>query len=245
MNWKQLTASLALTGVALSAVHGAVITKPYTFNINGGVIPDNNLSGWQNTQPISDWTGIPYFITKVQVSLTMSGGFNGDLYAYLSHDGGATGSGFSVLLNRIGRSSTSESGYSTSGFINLALSSEGATDVHFSGGAQTGTWQPDGRILSPLSNASDFDTALRPGALFSSFKNLDPNGTWNLFIADVSPGSVSTITEWGMEITAVPEPRVGLVISFVGIGAGLGKLLIRRRKVTPSVVPSARRSDNS
>jgi subtilisin-like proprotein convertase family protein len=244
MNWKQLTASLAFASVALSAANGTVLTKPYIFNsglANGGVIPDSSLSGWQNTQSISDWTGIPWFIANVQVSLKMEGGFNGDLYAYLSHDGGTIGNGFSVLLNRVGRSSASEYGYGTAGFINLVLSSDstlGATDVHFNGGAPSGTWQPDGRVLGPLSNAADFDTAPRP-ALLSSFDNLNPNGTWTLFIADASPGGVSAITEWGLEITAVPEPRVGLVISLIGFGAGLAKLVIRRRKATQPAGPVA------
>ncbi len=231
MNWKQLTASLALAGVALVSANGAVITKSYTFTSfpSGGAVPDNNLSGWQNTQSISDWTEMPWFITNLQVSLTLTGGFNGDLYAYLSHNA-TNGGGFSVLLNRIGRSSTNESGYGASGFINLALSSEGTDDVHFNGGAQSGVWQPDGRVLGPLSNASEFDTAPRPGALFSSFKDLDPNGTWTLFIADTSPGSFSTVMEWDLEITAVPEPRVGLVISLVGIGAGLARFVVRRKK---------------
>jgi hypothetical protein len=37
-------------------------------------------------------------ITDVNVGLQLSGGWNGDLYAYLVHS-----SGFAVLLNRVGR----------------------------------------------------------------------------------------------------------------------------------------------
>ena len=43
-------------------------------------------------------------------------------------------------------------------------------------------------------------------AFLGAFNGLDPNGTWTLFVADVSGGDVSTLVSWELEITAVPEP---------------------------------------
>ena len=63
---------------------------------NGAVIPDGNLTGWSDTRTLSGAPSGP--ITNVSVTLDLSGGWNGDLYAYLVHD-----SGFAVLLNRVGR----------------------------------------------------------------------------------------------------------------------------------------------
>lgn len=229
MNTKQLMAFLTAASLALGVANAAVVAKTYNFNTgfaNAGVVPDNNPSGWQNTQtiPAADWAGTPWFVTNVQVTLSASSGYAGDLYAYLTHD-----SGFSVLLNRVGRSSTNSSGYSVSGFAAMVLADTAAADVHFGGATSPGPWQPDGRTLSPLATASSFDSAART-AMLSSFLNLTPSGDWTLFIADLSSGSVSTITEWSLEITAVPEPRVGLVLTLVGMGIGVGKLVIRRKK---------------
>jgi hypothetical protein len=40
----------------------------------------------------------------------------------------------------------------------------------------------------------------------SSFNNANPNGTWQLFVADLSHGYDSQLVSWGMNITVAPEP---------------------------------------
>jgi hypothetical protein len=40
----------------------------------------------------------------------------------------------------------------------------------------------------------------------SQFASSDPNGSWTLFIADLSGGSVSTLNSFSLDLTAVPEP---------------------------------------
>ena len=134
----------------------------------------------------------------MNVSLDITGGWNGDLYAYLSFS-----DGFAVLLNRVGKSSSDDFGYGDAGF-NVTFSDSAATDIHLYGGnggnQLTGTWQPDGRETDPqLVVSSDPRTAL-----LSSFDNLDPNGTWTLFVADVATGYQSTLVSWSIEIVTVP-----------------------------------------
>jgi hypothetical protein len=68
----------------------------------------------------------------------------------------------------------------------------------------TGTWQPDGRAIDPQSSPSSFDSASRVG--FESFDGMNPNGTWTLFLADLSMGEQSTVVSWSLAITAIPEP---------------------------------------
>ncbi len=229
MNWKQLTGIMTVAGAALGSAYGGGVTQNYDYATgfaNGGNIPDYDLTGWQDTRTVNNWVG-PWSITDVKVTLTIADGYNGDLYASLLHD-----TGFSVLLNRVGRSSTDGYGSDRPGFFGLELSSSAVTDVHLSGDGTTpltGSWQPDGRELDPLGPAAGFDSAART-ALLSSFDNLNPNGTWTLFIADVSPNSMSQMTKWSLGITAVPEPAVGLVLSGSGLVAGLGWLALRRRK---------------
>jgi hypothetical protein len=70
--------------------------------------------------------------------------------------------------------------------------------------ADGSAWAPDGRSTDPLT-VSDADSRT---ALLSSFDGLDPNGSWTLFVADVSSGEASAVASWGLIITSVPEPNV-------------------------------------
>ena len=49
------------------------------------------------------------------------------------------------------------------------------------------------------------------------YNGLNPNGTWTLFIADLSSGGQSTLVSWELDIAAVPEP----VNVALGIFAGV------------------------
>jgi hypothetical protein len=79
----------------------------------------------------------------------------------------------------------------------------------------TGTWQPDGRAIDPLGAPSTFDAA--GTVTFGSYTGLNPNGTWTLFLADLSAGAQSQLISWELDITAVPEP----VNVALGIFAGV------------------------
>ena len=66
---------LVLCAAALSA---AAQTQAF-INV-GAVIPDNDPNGYQNSQILSS---LPLPIAHVSVTLNISGGINGDLYAFL------------------------------------------------------------------------------------------------------------------------------------------------------------------
>ena len=203
----------------------------YVFNPNLA-IPDNNILGIADTQTISVPAG---FITNVKLSLNIAGtpnasnAFNGDFYAYLQHS-----SGFSVLLDRVGRTTADAFGYSDSGFDVTFDDAAVNGDIHSyrnlvnpAGGVLSGAWQPDGRTTNP-------NTALltdpRP-ALLSSFNGLDPNGAWTLFVADVSPISTGTLKSWTLDLTVnpIPEPATfGFGILLLGVCAGGSRRSLRR-----------------
>jgi hypothetical protein len=186
------------------AAHGGII---YSSIANSGYIPDSSAVGLSDTATASGY--LPT-ISQVSVNLNISGGYNGDLYAYLSYGGVLV-----PLLNRVGVTATGGGkafGYGDTGF-NITLSSSALNDVHFYGnsspslngnGQLTGSWQPDGRAIDPLSAPGSFDSGSRVG--FSSYNTLNPNGTWTLFIADLSAGGQSQLVNWELDITAVPEP---------------------------------------
>jgi len=200
---------LAMAVVVMALAQSAqadMIIYQNTFNV-GGVIPDGDLGGFADTRMLSMSSAA---ITDVNVRLTLSGGWNGDLYAYLVHS-----SGFAVLLNRVGRGTgpgDSAAGYGTAGMDVLLDNIGTAGNIHdvpgpgtSAGWTGTPTYQADGRNISPLATVGSFDSGT-PVAPLSSFNGLNGNGAWTLFIADVSGGDQSTLTSWGLEIAAVPEP---------------------------------------
>lgn len=192
------------------------------FTVNAAV-PDNNIGGLLSSKNITtDITSI----TSVQLTLNMSGGWNGDLYAYLAHD-----SGFAVLLNRIGSTSEDPFGSGSSGFS--VTFADDFDDIHTpgffnDGDPVNGFFAPDGRNISPFSVT---DASART-AFLSSFTGLAGSGTWELFIADVSGGDVSTLDSWRLDISgttadAVPEPSALLPL------AGLLAAALCRRQRRP------------
>jgi subtilisin-like proprotein convertase family protein len=218
--------------IALSpAAFGQLTTNVFNFTNLDVAIPDNDQSGVQNSQIVNGLTGS---IADVQVSLNLAGtgdgAFNGDYYVELINSQG----GFAVLLNRAGESSANPFGYGDDGF-DVTFSDAANNDVHFyqsavytlnSGGQLTGTWQPDGENISPLSDPSAFDNALNQAtALFSSFDGQNPNDTWTLYAADVSQNGTGQLIDWSLIITTVPEPATTglLAAGLIFLGAGFWK----------------------
>lgn len=155
---KTLLAGVLLAGVSLTT-HATLFVTGWTNGVNAtfanaGVVPDNNPSGWVDSRTVS--TAPAGTINSLAVNLVISGGWNGDLYAYLGN-----GSGFTVLLNHVGGAANGGLGNAGNGF-DVQFSDAGAGGLHtYTGngsGVLTGTWQPD-------------------GAGFASFIGTDPNST--------------------------------------------------------------------
>jgi subtilisin-like proprotein convertase family protein len=195
---------LAALALALSPSAGAQpysLTKSWTGSLT---IPSDDANGVAPYVTIN----LPAFtsISSVQVSLDISGGYDGDYYAYLSGPNG----GFSVLLNRMGVTSQNSIGSLASG-LDVTFTDTGANgdgDIHLgpsSGGAVTGIWQPDARTAIPILGYANsvLDTSART-AFLSSFDGLNPNGNWTLFVADLAPGGVGTLDGWSVTVDGGP-----------------------------------------
>lgn len=192
--------SIVLLAFALKA--SAAVTTNFSGGFaNSGFVPDNNLNGWSDTRTLSltEYTG--FTVTDVQVTLNIAGGWNGDLYGYLVHDGG-----FAVLLNHVGQTGTAGQtfGYGNAGFTGVALvDGLSLTSIQNYGGTYS---------AGPALSGGSYGSA--GGTLNTSFDTLNVNGNWTLFLADTSSGDISQVTGWTLSITAVPEPTTWAMLIF-------------------------------
>ena len=214
MNFRNifLALTLAIPGGRLEAAVPGSLSATWT---GSQAIPDNSANGLTFLFSLNPEN--PVLVTNVTVDLIVAGGWDGDLYAYLS-----LGSGFSVLLNRIGSSTNNPGGSSASG-MNVEFSDSYRSDIH-TGAANppTGNFAPDGRFVNPF---MALDTDPRT-AMLSSFNSLDPSGTWTLFLADVSPLGVSTVQGWTVTVgTAVPEPDLVYLLCLGLVITGVAKFI--------------------
>jgi hypothetical protein len=219
----------------IGSAWGQLAVTRYYGHLNQPV-PDGDLNGVVNVQNI---TGEPHrSIAEIAVDLVLGGvddeeGFTGDLYITLLHETDY-GAGYAVLLNRPGRSAGRPLGYSDPGDLAVTLTVNAGRDIHLYRaelssdgsplpltGPLTGFWEPDGRETDPLSVV---DTDPRTAGL-ESFRGLDPNGRWALYVADVSNGGAVRLDGWGLTLTLVPEPRGAMLVAGMGM---LGWALIRR-----------------
>lgn len=221
------TAKLLTVLFALSMALAGRSQTNFTFSSGtlNTVIPDANPVGIASSTSIS---GVIGYISSIEVNLNITGGFNGDLYAYLAGPAGQT----AILLNRVGLTSSNPFGYGNSGF-NITLTGSG-NNIHnyqsFSyglngSGQLTNSWAADGRNISPLSSGTVFDAAPVSASL-NLFNDSLPNGSWTLFLADLSGGSQSTLVSWGMTIVTVPEPQTWAMLA----GGAAALLALRRRR---------------
>jgi hypothetical protein len=224
---------LALITCSASSQADITLTGGMTPDI---IIPDGDLAGIAET--ISLGSSIQS-ITDVQLTLDIGGAsddqpFNGDYYAYLTH-----GTGFAVLLNRVGVTAANPYGYADAGF-DVTFSDSGP-DIHnyqndgpnFNGDGQlTGIWGPDGRTTSPLS-VLDADPR---SAFLSSFDGESSSGAWTLFIADCDPGDFGNLDSWTLDVSgtgatqSVPDSGGAGALLFL---SGLSLVLFANRSVRP------------
>jgi hypothetical protein len=197
--------ALALIAVSASAWAQITLSGVQTDDI---IIPNNDLNGVAETISLNSSI---QSITGVQLTLDVGGTpgyppFNGNYYAYLEH-----GSTLVTLLNRVGTSPGNAFGYADMGF-DVTLNDNGP-DIHnyqngpytLNGAGQlTGTWGPDGGLLS-------------------AFDGQGSSGGWTLFIADESSGGTGNLDNWSLQVTGttsvVTVPDGGDTMGLLFLGA--------------------------
>ncbi len=146
---------------------------------------------------------------------TLNPAASGDYYAGLGH-----GSGYAVLLNRVGKTSTAawDTG-SGHGGIDVTLNDAAPNgDIHLAPfdansdapPALTGAWAPDGRTADPGLASSPRTATL------SSFNGLAPGGAWELLLADDSAGGAGRLVSWSLSLNITPSGDAPLSIGGSG-----------------------------
>lgn len=224
------------------AASAAVVYSSGTLNLP---IPDDTETGLVRTLNVVESFAVGSVTVNLNLSVPSGGtGWAGDLYAYLQHD-----TGFSVLLNRPGRTDASPFGYSDGQPLTISLRDDAANgDLHSYrsvatgsenvalSGPLTGAWQPDGRTSDPASVV----TGDPREALLNQFGGVNSAGIWTLFLADLSGGNQFQLDSWELEIgsfTPVPEPQTVRLVTGVML---LGGALWRRTRRKPSVSSNCR-----
>jgi uncharacterized protein (TIGR02597 family) len=200
---------LLLLGVVVPGVRlGAQSFETISFTGLNLSIPDGNLNGTRDVQPISSTIRR---LSSVRVKLWVDGQFNGDLYGYVRHSqAGVTN--FCVLLNRPGRTAANEFGYADAG-LNITFDDTAANgDIHVyravvtppAGSPLTNTWQPDGRWVDPT---LVLDTTARTTSL-TNFVGADGSGEWTLFLADCDGNGTNMLVQWALELSGQVQPAI-------------------------------------
>jgi len=145
-------------------------------------IPAGDPVGVVFTNRISDISA-GWIVSRLTVTLNLSGGYNGGLYAELIAPNGTV----VPLMDQPGVQVNGVGAYGAGLQVTFADGAAKPIQLETNGGVLTGSYSPDGTLASI--NGS-------PAA-----------GTWTLFIADLeSGGGNSTLNSWSLGLTASPQP---------------------------------------
>jgi len=207
--------TVALSAIGAQATLQPILNYSQTFNSGSavGTIADGNQVGHSFTGQFTaanSWDRV----VAAAVTLNISGGYNGDLYAYLvapngtltmlmNQSSGLTGSGMSsvTLTSYVLAGNQIQVTGAAGGDQTLTASSAGnIQSANDSGSALTGTYQPIGNLLYQSVYSAQHTGPTGPNA----------NGDWTLYIADMTPDEGGngnhTLTSWTLDLAVVPEP---------------------------------------
>ena len=203
-------AILMAGGLLLAVSARAAIDWEQTFTPANGTIQAGNMVGEVFS---GDVTAAPAgsMAEDLVVSLNVSGGYNGDFYAYLVSPSGTT----DLLLNEPG---VGVNGFGASGSgMDITLADD----------------SPNGSIQY-VTGSSTLSGSYQPASPLSAFASDSANGNWTLFFADEgSGGGNADLNSWSLGVVTVPEVVSPALCWFFSLLLGLGGLrwLSRRRKL--------------
>jgi subtilisin-like proprotein convertase family protein len=186
--------------VMMLALTAQFTRADYTFSGS----PGGNILTGVGLVSTATASGVVGTVTDIAVELNITGGFNGDLYAYLVAPDQAT---TAVLLGTVGGNFTQVgSGY------NVTLTDTAGVANNIQNAAQSFATALAGTYYAEVSLMSAFGTYLTGNGA---------NGNWRLFIANQSSGDngQSVLGSWSLTMTtaAVPEPDQVVAMALLGL----------------------------
>lgn len=176
-----------------------------TFNGGNTAIPTGNPVGIKSVGTVSD---IPAgsTVSGLTVGLSVSGGYNGSLYAYLVAPNGQ----LVTLMNQPGVTGSNPFGYGGSGFnVTFADTAAGSIQnaAEIAGAVLTGNYQSAGSLANVNGSVAD--------------------GAWTLFVSsEANGGGQARLNNWSLGITtSSAKTSVGEQTSTMAL-LGLGVLSI-------------------
>jgi len=202
-----LTITTVLLTTVLAPATLSYVNQTLTYGVGSGglAIPDGSPVGVASQMNFTA-NGTGNQIIDVTVGLNISGGYNGNLYAYLISPSGT----LVVLMDHPG----SAPFYAAGRGMNVTIDGSAGTSIQsapeVAGQVLTGTYSAVGSLSSIAAPGGNDGTG---------------NGTWTLFFADLTRGGGQAyLDSWTLNLTVVPEPvtlSLGLfavmLISLAGI----------------------------
>ena len=198
----------------------AQATLTQTQSFSGGAIADGNPLGTVFSGTYSQ-TGFNSPVLNATVGLDITGGYNGDLYAYLVAPNGTV----VVLLNQPG---TGAFGSAASGFGDVDGATVSGTGPHTANSFVLTSTSTDPLIQS--ANGTAYQTltgSYQAAGNLNDFvtSGATANGTWTLFFADLNQGGgTSYLNSWTLNLKVVPEPVLLALITFLAMLLALAGL---------------------
>ena len=214
-----LATLLVAAGRAQAGTEGVSQTFNYNGQPGGGLAINPGdpvgvaVSGAFNAAPAGDK------LVGVTIGLNISGGYNGDYFAFLRSPNGTV----VTLLNQPGSDmfGSPASGFGNGTANSFVLSSAASQNIQ----SVDGTYGQ--AMLGSFSAAGDlnaFGTAANPAA--------DANGSWELFIDNLGSGGGSgKLTSWTINEQVVAAPEPPFVVAGLLLVAG-GLAAIRSKKLS-------------
>ena len=192
-----LTAAIFTSGLSTVAAGTFTFSNTNAIVINDSASPPTAASLYPSTNVVSGITGS--YVTKVTVQIHgFAHSFPADVDMVLV----GPGSQNVVLMGNVGKLNLPQPATN----IDLTLDDDAATGMPLDTDLVSGTFKPTQR------QAFQFDfpapaptTASLMGTNLSNFKNINPNGTWSLYVVDDTEANSGVITGgWSLTITTSP-----------------------------------------
>ena len=215
---------LVRNGIAAAAAVAALVTgellsprgNAQTFTTTDAAIqiPDNQTSTAGAVCQSIVVAGGPASITDVNVQVSITHTWVGDLHIFVSAPGGSP---TLTLVNRAGRQGTGigDSSDLSSAFpitFNDQLTTVGAEQLGGSNAGETGCASAGiigssagctQSVFNPGAMSTDAPVA-SSGSFLEDFSLLDANGTWQLCVVDSASGDTGPLTTWSLGFGALP-----------------------------------------